>query len=55
MCSRTASTPSTHRSSPPRSRSPFDDADELWNEWPEWARWDIYQAVIAYSTKGPAA
>ena len=30
------------------------DAMEIWNEWPEWARWDIYQAVIAYVTKGPA-
>jgi len=35
---------------------PFTEADavELWNEWPDWARWDLYQAVIAYSTKGPA-
>lgn len=31
-----------------------DDATEIWTEWPEWARWDIYQAVIAYVTKGPA-
>ena len=31
------------------------DAAELWGEWPEWARWDVFQAVIAYSTKGPAA
>lgn len=30
------------------------DAIEIWNEWPEWARWNIYQAVIAYVTKGPA-
>lgn len=31
------------------------DATELWEQWPEWARWDVFQAVIAYSTKGPAA
>ena len=31
-----------------------EDAEEIWNEWPEWARWNIYQAVIAYVTKGPA-
>lgn len=30
------------------------DATEIWSEWPEWARWNIYQAVIAYVTKGPA-
>jgi len=36
---------------------PFTEADavELWTEWPEWARWNVYQAVIACSTKGPAA
>lgn len=30
------------------------DADEVWSTWPDWARWDILQAVIAYTTKGPA-
>ena len=33
----------------------INDATEIWETWPDWARWDILQAVIAYSTKGPAA
>lgn len=31
------------------------DAVELWEQWPEWARTQVYSAVIAYSTRGPAA
>ena len=37
--------------------SPFgiDEAAEIWKDWPEWARWSVYNAVVAYSTRGPAA
>jgi len=31
------------------------DAVEVWDVWPEWARMSLYGAVVAYSTKGPAA
>ena len=31
------------------------EAREIWDTWPEWARWSVYNAVVAYSTKGEAA
>lgn len=32
-----------------------DDATEIWETWPDWARMNVYQAVVTYSTRGPAA
>ena len=44
-----------YSSADPRTEFTIDDAREIWDTWPEWARWSVYNAVVAYSTRGSAS